>query len=260
MRLPASGGNDDAAFETIAAAAAGGITVFDTAHAYGDGVAYGQNERLLSRAMRACGADRRARIVTKGGMTRVANAWIPDGRAKAIHADCESSLVALDGLPIDLYLIHAPDPRTPWPTSLRALARLLDEGLVAHVGLSNVNRGQLREAVEIVEVAAIEVALSVVDDRAVRGGLIEFCEERGIAVIAHSPLGGPRRGRAVARRPELVEVARARDATTGEVALAWLLDLSPVVVPIPALDGRKPLGPRHGRRGFSSNRAAERSS
>jgi aryl-alcohol dehydrogenase-like predicted oxidoreductase len=234
MRLPEhGGGGGDVASETIAAAAGAGITVFDTAHAYGDGAAYGQNERLLSRALRACGADRRARIVTKGGMTRIANAWIPDGRAKAIRADCESSLAALDGLPIDLYLIHAPDPRTPWPTSVRALARLRDEGLVAHVGLSNVNRRQLQEAAGIVEVTAIEVALSVVDDGAVRGGLIDFCAERGIAVIAHSPLGGPRRARAVARRPELMEIARARDASPQEVALAWLLELSPVVVPIP---------------------------
>jgi aryl-alcohol dehydrogenase-like predicted oxidoreductase len=233
MRLPESGDDDDVASETIAAAARAGITVFDTAHAYGDGVEYGQNERLLSRALRACGADRRARIVTKGGMTRVANTWIPDGRAKAIRADCDASLVALDGLPIDLYLIHAPDPRTPWPTSVRALARLLDEGIVAHVGLSNVNRRQLQDALDIVEVTAIEVALSVVDDRAVRGGLLAFCAERGIAVIAHSPLGGPRRARAVGRRPELVDVARGRDASPEEVALAWLLDLSPVVVPIP---------------------------
>jgi aryl-alcohol dehydrogenase-like predicted oxidoreductase len=233
MRLPQSGGEVVVASETIAAAAAAGITVFDTAHVYGDGTEYGQNERLLSRALRACGADRHARIVTKGGMTRVANAWIPDGRAKALQADCESSLAALNGLPIDLYLIHAPDPRTSWQTSVRALARLLDEGLVAHVGLSNVNRSQLQEAVDIVEVAAIEVALSILDDRAVRGGLIEFCEERGIAVIAHSPLGGPRRVRALARRPELDDIARARDATPEQVAVAWLLDLSPVVVPIP---------------------------
>ena len=232
MRLPASGGVD-AASETIAAAAKAGITVFDTAHAYGDGATYGQNERLLSRALRACGAERRARIVTKGGMTRVANAWIPDGRAKAIRGDCEFSLAALDGLPIDLYLLHAPDPRTPWPTSVRALARLLDEGLVAHLGLSNVNHHQLQQALDMVEVTAIEVALSVVDDRAVRGGLIDFCAERGIAVIAHSPLGGPRRVRAVAHRPELVEIARARDASPEQVALAWLLELSSVVVPIP---------------------------
>ncbi len=249
MRLPTSDDDDDVASETIAAAARAGITVFDTAHAYGDGAAYGQNERLLSRALRACGADRRARIVTKGGMTRVANAWIPDGRAKVIRADCESSLAALDGLPIDLYLIHAPDPRTSWPTSVRALARLLDEGLVAHVGLSNVNRRQLQEALDIVDVTAIEVALSVVDDRAVRGGLIDFCAERGIAVIAHSPLGGPRRARAVARRPELVEIAHACDASPEQVALAWLLNLSPVVVPIP--------GARRPETAVSAARAAQ---
>jgi len=249
MRLPASEGDDALASETIAAAAAAGITVFDTAHAYGDDASYGRNERLLSSALRTCGADRRAKIVTKGGMTRVASAWIPDGRAKAILADCESSLAALDGLPIDLYLIHAPDLRTPWQTSVRALARLLDEGLVAHVGLSNVNRRQLQDALDIVDVSAIEVALSVLDDRAVRGGLIEFCDERGIAVIAHSPLGGPRRARAIARRPEFAEIARARDATPEEVALAWLLDLSPVVVPIPG--ARRPETARSAARAAS---------
>ena len=61
-------------------------------------------------------------------MTRAEPGWIPDGRAKAIRADCEASLTALDGLPIDLYLVHAPDPRRPWRTSVRALARLVDEG------------------------------------------------------------------------------------------------------------------------------------
>ena len=67
-------------------------------------------------------------------MTRAGGGWIPDGRAKAIRADCEASLAALDGLAIDLYLIHAPDPRTPWRTSVRALARLVDDGLVRRVG------------------------------------------------------------------------------------------------------------------------------
>ena len=105
MRMSTDEGRDEElALETIAAAAESEITVFDTARAYGD------NERLLARALRSCGAADRARIVTKGGMTRVGGGWIPDGRAKAIRADCEASLVALDGLPIDLYLIHAPDP------------------------------------------------------------------------------------------------------------------------------------------------------
>ena len=132
-------------------------------------------------------------------MTRPGGGWVPDGRAKAILRDCEASLTALDGLGIDLYLIHAPDHRTPWRTTVRALARLLDEGLVARVGVSNVNRDQLDEALELAPIAAVQVALSVHDDRALRGGVVERCEELGIALIAHSPLGGP--GRAGPTRP-----------------------------------------------------------
>ena len=150
-------------------------------------------------------------------MSRPAGAWVPDGRAKAIRADCEASLEALDGLPIDLYLIHAPDPRTPWRTSVRALARLAEEGLVRHVGLSNVNRRQLDEALELAPVAAVQVALSPFDDRALRGGVLERCDELEIALIAHSPFGGPKRAARI-------------DA---EETLGWLLGLSRVVVPIP---------------------------
>ena len=232
MRMSTDADRDEElARETIAAALAAGVTVFDTAHAYGQGEAeLGHNERLLAGAL--AGSD--ARIVTKGGMKRPAGAWIPDGRAKAILADCEASLDALGGLPIDLYLIHAPDSRTPWRTSVRALTRLLDEGLVRHVGLSNVNRHQLDEALEVVPVAAVEVALGPYDDHALRGGIVERCEELGIAVIAHSPLGGSQRAGGLARRrPPLSEVADAIGATPAEVALAWLLDLSPVVVAIP---------------------------
>ncbi len=118
--------------------------------------------------------------------------WIPDGRARAIRSDCEASIAALDGLPIDMYLVHAPDPRTPWRTSMRALARLVDEGLVNHVGVSNVSLRQLEEALELAPVAAIEVALSPFDDGPERSGLIDACTKAGITVIAHSPLGGTR--------------------------------------------------------------------
>ncbi len=206
MRLPA-----ESALETIAAAAEAGITVFDTARAYED------NEELLARALRSCGAAASARIVTKGGMSRPGGAWVADGRAKAIRADCEASLAALDGVPIDLYLLHAPDPRTLLRTSVRALARLADEGLVRRVGLANVSRTQLDQALELAPVAAVQVALSPFDDRALRGGIVERCEELGIALLAHSPLGGPKRAGRV-------------DA---EETLAWLLRLSPVIVPIP---------------------------
>src|SRR6516165_11233817 len=120
----------------IQAALESGITVFDTARAYAG------NEQLVARALRG----QRGRLVTKGGMR---DGWVPDGRAKSLQADCEASLVALDGLEIDLYLVHTPDPRTPWRTTVRALAKLADEGIVRHVGLANVNRRLLDEALEL---------------------------------------------------------------------------------------------------------------
>ena len=217
MRMSTDSDRDEAlARDTIAAALAAGVTVFDTAHAYGRGEAeLGHNERLLAGALRDRGTTHpTARIVTKGGMTRPGGGWVPDGRAKALRRDCEASLAALDGLPIDLYLIHAPDPRTPWPTSVRALAGLRDEHLVRHVGLSNVNRQQLDDALDLVPISAVEVALGPTDDRAVRGGIVERCDELGIAVIAHSPLGGPRRAGALARRHvALADVADTLGAT-----------------------------------------------
>jgi aryl-alcohol dehydrogenase-like predicted oxidoreductase len=220
MRLP---DDEERATATIAAAADAGVTVFDTARAYGD------NERLLARALHGTAA----RIVTKGGMARPGGAWVPDGRARAILADCEASLTALDGVGIDLYLLHAPDPRTAWGTSVRALARLVDTRLVPRVGLANVSRRRLDEALEHAPITAVQVALGPFEQAALRGGVVERCVEHGIAVIAHSPLGGPRRTRRLDRDPLLTEIARAHEATAAEVALAWLLALAPGLVAIP---------------------------
>ena len=246
MRLPA---DEQLALETIDAARRAGITVFDTAHAYAaDQSRLGDNEALVARGLRAAGSEGNARVVTKGGMTRPGGRWVPDGRAKAIAADCEASLASLDGLSIDLYLIHAPDPRTPWRTSVRALARLVDQGLVSRVGLANVSRPQLDEALELAPIAAVQVALSPFDDRAVRAGVVARCAELGLAVIAHSPLGGPRRAPTLTRSDELGRVAARHGASVAEVALAWLLGLSADVVAIP--------GARRPETAFSAVRAA----
>jgi len=220
MRLPAG---EPEALATLDAALSAGITVFDTARAYG------ANEQLLARALRG----RPVRIVSKGGMQRDDARWLPDGRAKTIRSDCEASLAALDGMPIDLYLVHAPDPRTPWRTTVKALAKLLDDGLVRSIGVANVNRAQLDEALGLAPIAAVQVGLSVVDERALRGGVVERCAEHGMTVIAHSPLGGPRRAPSVSRNRTLTAIAGARDASAAEVALAWVLGVSPAVVAIP---------------------------
>ncbi|MFZ0158862.1 MAG: aldo/keto reductase, partial [Kineosporiaceae bacterium] len=216
MRLSTGGDiGEDQAVATVAAAVEAGVTVFDTARAY-EG-----NERLLARALRGWGAGARARIITKGGMSRPGGSWVPDGRAGSIRRDCEASLTALDGLPIDLYLLHAPDPRTPWATSVRALARLVEAGLVGRVGLSNVTGAQLDRALHLAPITAVQFALSVVDDTALRSGLLQRCEKLGITVIAHSPLGGPARIRRVlTREPALTTVAQRHGVGAAEVALA----------------------------------------
>jgi aryl-alcohol dehydrogenase-like predicted oxidoreductase len=248
MRLSTDEGRDEElALETVAAAVEAGVTVFDTARAYGLGEQdLGHNERLLARALRLCRGEGAARIVTKGGMTRPGGAWVPDGRAKTIRSDCEASLAALDGLPIDLFLVHAPDPRTPWRTTVRALARLVDEGLARRVGVANVSRPQLDEALAHAPLAAVQVVLSPFDDRARRGGVVDRCAESGIAVIAYSPLGGPRRKGALARHLQLGEVAAARGVTPAEAAIAWVLDVSPAVVAIPG--ARRPEAARSAAR------------
>ncbi len=280
MRLSTDADRDEhRALETVAAAVGAGITVFDTARAYcANASELGHNERLLARALRLAGADRSARVVTKGGMTRPGGAWVPDGRAKAIRADCEASLAALDGLPIDLYLLHAPDPRTPWRTSLRALAKLVDDGLVARVGVANVSRDQLDEALELAPIGAVQISLSPFDDAAFRSGVFDRCSERDLVLIAHSPLGGPRRAGRLARHEVLARIAEAHGATAAEVALAWLLALAPNVLAIPGArrpesarsaaaaaglalaDGeRRELDESLGRRSRPTRRAAPRS-
>ena len=236
MRLPA---NEPEALATLDAALTAGVTVFDTARAYGE------NEQLLAHALRG----KRVRIATKGGMQREGSRWLPDGRAKTIRRDCEASLAALDGLPIDLYLVHAPDPRTPWRTTLKALVRLLDDGLVRNIGVANVNRAQLDEALGLAPIAAVQVGLSVVDERALRGGVVERCAARGVTLIAHSPLGGPRRVAAVLRNRTLTTIAGARGATAAEVALGWVLGVSPAVVATPG--ARRPETARSAARAAS---------
>ena len=242
-----TGDTDGSGDATVAAAVDGGITIFDTARTYdGPGGAAGGNERRLTELLRACGGDRSARIVTKGGMRRVGASWIPDGRARSILSDCAVSLAALDGIPISLYLLHAPDPTRPLRTSLRALARLLDEGLVEHVGLSNVSRVQLEEATAVLPISAVEVALSPLDDARLRDGTVAVCAERGITVIAHSPLGGPRRRRALQRNERLRAAAEHHEASVEEVALAWVLGLGANVVAIPG--ARRPASARSAAR------------
>src|SRR4029079_7690045 len=119
------------------------------------------------------------------GLTRPGGRWVADGRARHLAAACAASREALGIERIALYQLHAPDPRTPLATSVRALAALQRDGLVEQLGLCNVSLGELRDALDIAPIAAVQIELSPWQEDALRGGVVEECAERGIVVLAH---------------------------------------------------------------------------
>lgn len=222
------------ALAVIHAALDAGATLLDTADAYAlDEKDVGHNERLVAEALRSWPGDTaRVTIATKGGLTRPGGKWVPDGRARHLRAACEASLGRLGVGTIDLYQLHAVDPRTPIETSVRALASLQREGRIRQIGLCNVNVSQIEAARGLVEIASVQVSLSPFDDENLRNGVAEYCRDQDIQLIAHRPLGGDRAKR-LAQDPVLRTLAELHNATTQELALAWLLDLDPRLVPVP---------------------------
>ena len=236
MRLSTEPDRDEArAVATIHAALDAGVTLLDTADAYGrDDGETGHNERLVARALATWNGDAsRIRVATKGGLTRPDGRWVPDGRARHLLAACQASRRALGVERIHLYQLHAPDPRTPLATSVRALASLQRDGLVEHIGLCNVSLAQLEEARRIAPIASVQVEMSPWHDESLRGGVAELCAERGLRLLAYRPLGGAGRARALAQDPVLNAVADRHGLTAAEVVLAWLRSLSEVVAPLP---------------------------
>lgn len=198
-----------------------GVDFIDTADSYGPGV----SERLLG----ATPAPERALVASKAGLLRTRDGeWLPHGDPEYIH---NQALVSRDRLgveTIDLYQLHRPDPDTPFEDSVHAFAELKDAGLIERVGLSNVSVEQLERAREIVEIATVQNRYNLAhreDERA-----LEACESYGIGFMPWYPLAGGEFG---AARGALEEIAAQREATAYQVALAWLLEHSPVTLPIP---------------------------
>jgi aryl-alcohol dehydrogenase-like predicted oxidoreductase/histidinol phosphatase-like enzyme len=227
--------DDERGIAVLHAALDAGATVLDTADAYGlDESDVGHNERLIARALETWPGDRsQITVATKGGLTRPGGQWVPDGRAMHLSAACDASRRALGVARIALYQLHAPDPRTPLATSVRALAGLQQAGLIERIGLCNVSRGQIEQARQITPIDAVQVELNVFRDREILSGVVRYCIDHGIQLIAHRPLGGVRKQRALERDPVLAELASRYGVTPQDIALAWLLDLGDIVVPIP---------------------------
>lgn len=227
MRLSTDAARDPARGRAVIEAALdAGATLLDTADAYAlDAADAGHNERLVAAAVGA----RRVELVTKGGLIRPDGAWLPRGSARHLADAARASRERLGR--IDLYLLHVVDPKTPLATSVRALARLRDDGVVARIGLANVRVDQLEAALAIAPIDAVQVGLSPYRLEAVHGGVVAACAARGIRVLAHRPLGGPGGVARLAGDAVVAAVAARLGATPAEVALAWLCTLG--VVPLP---------------------------
>lgn len=235
MRLSTSADRDDErSVRVIHTALDAGATLLDTSDAYcRDDRETGHNERLIARALATWQGDRaRITVATKGGIRRPKGAWITDGRARHLADACDASRAALGVETIDLYQLHAVDPKTPVETSVRALARLQNDGKVRDIGLCNVTVNQIRAAQRITRISSVQASLSPFDDENLRNGVAEFCRDNGIRFIAHRPLGGERVSR-LARNGVLVQVAEKHAATVEEIALAWLMSFGRGVVPVP---------------------------
>src|SRR5262245_21476934 len=188
MRLSTERDRDEArAIDVLHAAFDADVTFVDTADAYcWDEHDVNHNERLIARALASWSGDRsRILVGTKGGLTRPQGEWVADGRAHHLVAACEASRRALGVDRIDLYQLHAPDPRTPLGTSVRALASLKRDGLVEAIGLCNVTVGQIEEARRIAEIAAVQVELSIWHDDNFLSGVAQYCIASGIRLIGY---------------------------------------------------------------------------
>ena len=200
-----------------------GITLIDTADSYGPEV----SERLIAEALHPYPDD--LVIATKAGLERSGpGRWHPNGRPEHLRAACEGSLRRLRLERLDLYQLHRIDRNVPVEDSLGTLLELRDEGKIRHIGLSEVTVDQLDRAREIAPIASVQNRFNAADRAA--EDVLEACERDGLGFIPWFPL---ETGGLAEPGGLLAEAAERRGATAAQLALAWLLHRSPVMLPIP---------------------------
>ena len=197
-----------------------GVNFIDTADSYGPSV----SEELIAEALHPYPDD--LVIATKGGLVRPGpNRWNADGRPEHLREACEGSLRRLRLEQIPLYQLHRPDPKVPLAESMGAIAELKDEGKIRHVGVSNVSEAELREAQKIVPVVSVQNRYNVAD----RGSqsLVDLCEQDQLVFLPWAPI------QETNKRVAVAVAAEAHNVTQHQVVLAWLLAMSPQILPIP---------------------------
>ena len=225
------------ALRTVHAALDEGVTFIDTADAYhlhADEV--GHNEELIAEALRTWGGDASSVLVaTKGGHLRPGDgSWTLNGSPDYLKAAAKESARRLGVDQIGLYQFHRPDPNVPYADSVGAIRDLLDEGLIAQAGISNANPEQIRQAQEILGGRLVSVQNQFSPTFRSSEPELELCDELGIAFLPWSPLGGISNAAGLGSTSEaFAQVAEAHGVSPQQVALAWELAKSPVVIPIP---------------------------
>ena len=204
-----------------------GVTLIDTADAYGPEIA----ERLIAEALYPYPAG--LVIATKGGITRQGPAKSEYvGRAGYLIQCVEMSLRRLRLDCIDLYQLHRIDPRTPLEESLGALKRMQEQGKIRHIGLSEVTPAEIEEVGKIVNVVSVQNRYSLADRR--NEETLNYCTEKGIGFLPWYPMAGGKMLKAENPSAQaMMRIADRHHASVAQVSLAWLLQRSPVMLPIP---------------------------
>jgi pyridoxine 4-dehydrogenase len=200
-----------------------GVSFIDTADSYGPRV----SETLIAKALYPYPAE--LVVATKGGLTRPgADSWVADCRPEHLHRTCADSLRRLRLERIELYQLHAVDHRVPIEDSIGALVDLQRDGKIHHIGVSNVSERELARARAVATIVSVQNCYNLRDRSSDR--LIDVCAAAGLAFIPWYPLGA---GRLVTPNSRLARIAQSHGATPSQIALAWLLQRSPAMLPIP---------------------------
>jgi len=213
----------DEAIRVLRRAVELGANLIDTADSYGPFV----SEDLIREALHPYPED--LVIATKGGLTRAGvGIWEPVGRPEYLRQCVEMSLRRLAVDRIDLYQLHRPDPQVPIEESVGALVELQQAGKIRHIGLSNVSVPELRRVLALTPVVSVQNLYNLTNRSS--AAVLDFCAENGIGFIPWIPIAS---GALAGADSPVATIARSHGATPAQLALAWLLRRSPVMLPIP---------------------------
>ena len=200
-----------------------GVNLIDTADAYGPET----SELLIAEALHPYPAG--LVIATKGGLTRPGpGSWVPNGRPEYLKGCVDKSLKRLQLERIDVYQLHRIDPKVPMAESLGALKEMQQAGKIRHVGLSEVTPEEIEQARKILPIVSVQNRYNIADRK--WENTLKYCEKEGLGFMPWFPIGG---GRGLKPGGAVEAAAKAQSASVVQIALAWLLERSPVMLPIP---------------------------